>query len=66
MLQLDRSTHERLTADLPGPLRTAAGDAFLSFEAMAAPTPREENWRYVDVPSGLLELAIPDRPGTAA
>lgn len=63
MLALDRTTHERLTADLPAPLRDAAVAAFAAFETLPMPSPTQEDWRYVDVPERLPELCIPDGPG---
>ena len=65
MLQLDRTTHERLTADLPGPLRDAASEAYEAFESMPMPTAKEEDWRYVEVPEHLEDLAMPESPGAA-
>jgi Fe-S cluster assembly protein SufD len=66
VLQLDRSTHETLTSELPVPLRQAAADSYQAFETMAMPSPSEENWRYVEVPEHLADLAIPDEPGAEA
>ncbi len=63
MFALDRSTHERLTADLPGPLRDAASLSFTAFESMPMPSPVAEDWRYVAVPERLQELLIPEDPG---
>jgi len=55
---LDRSTHQRLTADLPQPLREAASSAFAAFDSMPLPSPAEEDWRYVEVPGDLPDLQI--------
>jgi Fe-S cluster assembly protein SufD len=63
LLALDRTTHERLTADLSAPLRDAAVAAFAAFEALPMPSPTEEDWRYVEVPEQLPALFIPDGPG---
>lgn len=65
MLQLDRTTHESLTSELPAPLREAASTAFAAFETMPMPTAKEEDWRYVEVPDRLADLEIPDGPGSA-
>ena len=64
MFALDRSTHERLTADLPDPLREAAAASFAVFESLPTPSPDEEDWRYVEVPGTLLEFEIPEGPGS--
>lgn len=64
MFALDRSTHERLTADLPSPLREAAAASFAAFESLPTPSSKEEDWRYVDVPGSLLEFEIPEGPGS--
>jgi Fe-S cluster assembly protein SufD len=63
VLQLDRTTHENLTAGLPAPLRDAAAEAYEAFESLPMPTEQEEDWRYVEVPERLGDLTIPDGPG---
>lgn len=63
VLQLDRTTHETLTADLPAPLRAAAAEAFERYESMEMPTSMEEDWRYVEVPEHLADLSLPETPG---
>lgn len=66
MLPLDRTTHEQLAAGLPPHLAEAAAASFAAFERLPAPTSQEEDWRYVEVPSGLGEFGLPDEPGAAA
>ena len=63
VLQLDRTTHENLTAGLPAPLRDAAAEAYEAYESLPMPTEKEEDWRYVEVPEHLGDLTIPDGPG---
>ena len=64
MLALDRSTHELLTADLPGPLRGAAAASLAAFESLPVPSSKDEDWRYVEVPGSLLDFEIPQGPGS--
>jgi Fe-S cluster assembly protein SufD len=63
VLALDRTTHERLTQHLPEALRDDAALSYSAFESMEHPSPTEEDWRYVDVPSDLAERAIPEGAG---
>jgi len=66
VLQLDRTTHESLSAGLPAALKEAAADAYEAFESMGMPTSKEEDWRYVDVPVLADSVTIPAEPGGPA
>jgi len=64
VLDLSRTTHERLTAQLNQAVRATAERAYETFADAEMPTPKEENWRYVEVPEGLIHAAIPEGPAT--
>jgi Fe-S cluster assembly protein SufD len=65
VLDLSPTSNEQLTADLSPALRAAAASAFQQFSTLADPTEKEENWRYVDVPSGLAARQVASGAGTA-
>jgi Fe-S cluster assembly protein SufD len=63
VLDLSRTTAERLAADLPAAVRDDAAASLAAFESMPMPSETEENWRYVEVPGGLDSLHLPEQPG---
>ena len=65
MLPLDHTTFARVTSGRPEWARERADRGLAAFDELAMPDPKLEEWRYVDVPPGLPDLAVVEAPGTA-
>ena len=63
MLPLDDQTLERVTSGRPEWAAAHARRAFDAYTSMPMPDPKQEEWRYVEVPQGLADLLIPEGPG---
>ena len=61
MLPLDQTTFDR--AERSGAWAEAAAAAFSAFETLPMPDPKEEVWRYVDIPADLADTRALDAPG---
>jgi len=64
LLPLTEETSQRATDAWPGWARERAGAGLELFERMPMPDPKEEDWRYVEVPVDLADLRIARSPGT--
>lgn len=64
MLPIDRETHERVMANVPVALRRRSEAGFAAFSAMAMPSEKEENWRYVHTRVDLADHLIAATPGS--
>ncbi|HEX5631417.1 MAG TPA: Fe-S cluster assembly protein SufD, partial [Acidimicrobiia bacterium] len=64
VLSIDRTTHERVTAALPAAQRPRATAGWDAFAAMAMPSEKEENWRYVHPGVTLAEYSLAEAPGS--
>jgi Fe-S cluster assembly protein SufD len=64
VLPLTRQTSERVTASLPDWARDRAAAGLELFAAMPMPDPKEEDWRYVEIPVDLDDLHLAEEPGS--
>jgi Fe-S cluster assembly protein SufD len=63
VLPLDHTTFARVTSGRPEWARARAERGLAAYERLDMPDPKLEDWRYVEVPSGLPELPIVAAPG---
>jgi Fe-S cluster assembly protein SufD len=66
LLPLDHATWERVTTGRSDAARDRARRGLEAFDDLPMPDPREEDWRYVDVPGELTDLALPESAGSPA
>lgn len=62
---LDRAAHTWAVKRLPDALVARAERGFAAFETMDTPTPKDEDWRYVEVDVAIEDLVVADSPGDA-
>jgi Fe-S cluster assembly protein SufD len=60
---LDHDAHTRALGRLPAALTGRAQRGFADFERLPMPTPKDENWRYVEVDFDLAGSSVPGEPG---
>ena len=60
---LDSDAHSRAVAALPETLIERARVGFAAFEALPSPLPKDEDWRYVDIPFDIADLSLATSPG---
>jgi Fe-S cluster assembly protein SufD len=63
VLSLDRDAHSMAAGRLPAALVGRAQRGFAAFERLPAPTPKDEDWRYVEIDVDLAALTIPTEAG---
>ncbi len=59
MLPLNKETAGRADSRRPDWARAAAAGAFEVFESSPMPDPTDEDWRYVEIPIDLDDMAVP-------
>jgi Fe-S cluster assembly protein SufD len=63
VLSLDQNTIEHLNAGAPVDLVSKRQEAVEHYRRLAMPTPKEENWKYVNLGFDLDDLGMPPDPG---
>ncbi len=63
MLGLDHQTFEQLNAEMPSARASQRRAAFERYQSLAMPSPKDENWKYVDLDFDLGQMGLPDQVG---
>jgi len=65
VLPLNEETFQGIAASLPAWAKTLAEGGFEAFDTLPMPSPKEENWRYVEIAVDLDAVGLPESPGDA-
>ena len=63
VLSLDTKTLEHMNAAVPADLASQRQEALAEYRRLPMPSPKDENWKYVNLGFDLDEMGIPADPG---
>jgi len=65
VLPLNEQTFQSLTVSLPAWAKALAEQGFEAFSTLPMPSPKQEDWRYVDIGVDIEAAGLPETPGDA-